>query len=172
MRASSAPSPSSSVSVTIAPWRWSSAASQPRSIAAQIASVMVRYAASATGPLGGALAASGCRDLGARRLGEGDERTHGAGGTLVRLVRRPPEQRAVIAEARERRRHRREGVGLVLHHGDDDAHGLLRDVLSELVLRGQQHAPGTAESQRFCDRRNADRAPRPARSAQPGGGSP
>ena len=75
MRRSSSPSPSSKLSVTIAPCRSSMMPSKPPFLtASQIMPAMCSKASSSTGRLGGAPAAIGMHDLGALALGEIDDR--------------------------------------------------------------------------------------------------
>ena len=129
MRRRSSPSPSSKLSVTIAPCRSSMMPSKPPlATASQIMPAMCSKAASSTARLGGAPAAIGYDHLRPFALGEieiGPETRSGAAiGPDRRIaIKRPrPSFRITRAKAGERGRYRRERVGLVLHHRDQQAH--------------------------------------------------
>jgi len=95
----------------------------PLATASQITPAMCSKAASSTGRLGGAPAAIGKTISAPSRLGKieiGAEPRPGAAigsDGCVAVQRTRP-----VAKARQWGRHRREGVGLVLHHRDQQAH--------------------------------------------------
>jgi len=62
------------------------------------------------------------RDLGARTPGRIEERSHCGAHPAVRAIRVVAQVGAVPAERRQRRSHRREGVRLVVHPGDQNLH--------------------------------------------------
>jgi hypothetical protein len=129
MRRSSSPSPSSWVCVTMAPCRSSSTASQPARHRRQMRPAMCSNAASshrAAGP--GAAGDRHRRRSAPACLGQLDEGADRRAGALVGRHRGLALGRHVGArsKARQRRGHRREGVGLVLHLGNDQLHGAHR----------------------------------------------
>ena len=78
----------------------------------------------------------------------------GAGAAIGADRRLAIERPRAIAKPRERRRHRREGVGLVLHHRDQQAHAeisfpCIADDSAEFRLRGDRQYRNPIQGRRW-----------------------